>query len=81
MKKLTAFCFFAASVVAVLAPMQIAHATPLQWTLDNFTFSDGGTAMGSFIYDADTNTYSSRLPRYIPKVHRKRPAAYEILRV
>ncbi|MBL8199375.1 MAG: hypothetical protein JNK40_00250 [Chromatiales bacterium] len=33
-------------------------AAPLQWTLANVVFNDGGDASGSFTYDADTNTYS-----------------------
>jgi len=36
-----------------------AQAVPVQWTLHNVTFTDGGTASGSFVYDAATNTYSS----------------------
>ena len=36
-----------------------ASAVPVMWTLQGVTFSDGGTASGSFVYDADTNTYSS----------------------
>lgn len=36
-----------------------AHAVPVQWTLDNVAFDDGGTASGSFVYDADTQTYSN----------------------
>jgi hypothetical protein len=28
------------------------------WTLDGVTFDDGGTAIGSFKYDADANLYS-----------------------
>lgn len=35
-----------------------AHAVPVNWTLSG-TFDDGGTASGSFTYDADTNTYSA----------------------
>lgn len=35
-----------------------ARATPLTWTLQNTTFTDGGTASGSFVYDATTNAYS-----------------------
>jgi hypothetical protein len=35
-----------------------AWATPVLWTLQGFTFPDGGTASGSFVYDNDTNTYS-----------------------
>lgn len=37
----------------------VAHATLVFWTLQNDVFNDGGTAVGSFLYDADTNTYSS----------------------
>ncbi|MCL4779446.1 MAG: VPLPA-CTERM sorting domain-containing protein [Gammaproteobacteria bacterium] len=38
-----------------------ASATPIQWTLQNVVFDDGGTASGSFIYDADTSGISSFL--------------------
>lgn len=31
---------------------------PILWTFQNVIFNDGGTATGSFIYDANTNTYS-----------------------
>lgn len=44
----------------VLACLSAAAAgTPLTWTLNGITFSDGGTASGSFTYDASTNTYSA----------------------
>ena len=36
-----------------------AYAYPVTWTLSGATFSDGGTATGSFIYDADTSTLSN----------------------
>lgn len=36
-----------------------ASAIPVRWTLSGVTFSDGGTASGSFIYDADLNQYSN----------------------
>jgi hypothetical protein len=36
-----------------------ANAFPVTWTLSGVTFSDGGTASGSFIYDADNNTFST----------------------
>lgn len=36
-----------------------ASAAGLTWTLNDVTFRDGGTATGSFTYDADTNTYSN----------------------
>ena len=44
--------------VFILFWAQSALSTPLTWTFSGFTFADGGTATGSFIYDADTNTYS-----------------------
>jgi ethanolamine utilization protein EutP (predicted NTPase) len=37
----------------------VASAKPVLWTLQGVTFNDGGTASGSFVYDAYTNTYSS----------------------
>ena len=36
-----------------------AWAVPVTWTLHNVVFEDGATASGSFVYDADTNTYSA----------------------
>lgn len=36
-----------------------AQAAPLQWTLNDVTFDDGGTASGSFVYDAAADAYSS----------------------
>ena len=36
-----------------------AFANPITWTLSGVTFADGSTASGSFVFDADTNTYSS----------------------
>ena len=36
-----------------------ASAAPLPMDLERVTFADGGTASGSFVYDAATNTYSS----------------------
>lgn len=35
-----------------------AHAIPVTWTLQNVTFNSGGTASGSFVFDADTLTFS-----------------------
>lgn len=31
---------------------------PIEWTLEEVAFHDGGSATGSFVYDASTNTYS-----------------------
>lgn len=45
--------------VSILASVQSAQATPIKWTFADFSFADGGTAAGSFIYDADTNDYFS----------------------
>jgi hypothetical protein len=37
----------------------IALADGITWNLSGVTFDDDGTASGSFVYDADTNTYSA----------------------
>lgn len=49
---------FAATFALLSCLGASASAAPLTWTLDNVVFDDGGTVTGSFIYDADTNTYS-----------------------
>ena len=36
-----------------------AHAQPLTWILQNVTFDDGGTASGSFTFDATTGSDSN----------------------
>ena len=36
----------------------IASADGITWDLSGVTFDDGGTASGSFVYDALTNTYT-----------------------
>jgi hypothetical protein len=36
-----------------------AHAAPVTWNLQNWTFADGGTASGSFVFDASTGAYSN----------------------
>jgi uncharacterized repeat protein (TIGR01451 family) len=36
-----------------------AAATPKTWYLRNFTFADGATATGSFVFDASTHSFSS----------------------
>jgi hypothetical protein len=46
---LTTFCTLSGS----------ASAVPRMWTLIGITFDDGGTASGSFVYDAETNTYGA----------------------
>ena len=47
------------TIIATIGIQLSASAVPLTWTLGGATFSDGGTASGSFTYDADTNTYSA----------------------
>ena len=37
----------------------VANGVPLIWYLSGVEFTDGGTASGSFTYDADSNTYSN----------------------
>ncbi|HUP05219.1 MAG TPA: hypothetical protein VMU19_14580 [Bryobacteraceae bacterium] len=46
------------AVVAALLPLG-ALADPVTWTLTGVTFADGATASGSFVFDADTLTFSS----------------------
>lgn len=41
--------------IGVVAP---AHATPVSWTLSNVVFTDGATATGSFVWDADSRIVS-----------------------
>jgi hypothetical protein len=36
-----------------------AQAFPLLWTLEDWTFDDGGSVTGSFIYDAQTREFSN----------------------
>ena len=36
-----------------------ANAVPITWTLQNVVFEDGGTASGSFVYDAVTGIASA----------------------
>jgi hypothetical protein len=37
----------------------MAHASPVTWTLENVLFEDGGTAYGSYTYDADINAFTN----------------------
>ena len=56
MKKL-----FAATVLAlgVLGFTSTANAIPIKWTLTDIAFDDDGIATGSFVYDAETDTFSN----------------------
>jgi len=46
-------------VVVSLGFAVAAGASPLLWSLSGVTFVDGSTATGSFMFDADTSSYSS----------------------
>jgi hypothetical protein len=49
---------FLLSLVAFFASATVC-AAPLEWAIDSLAFNDGGTASGTFTYNADTNTYSN----------------------
>ncbi|HTO41244.1 MAG TPA: PEP-CTERM sorting domain-containing protein [Rhizomicrobium sp.] len=49
---------FAAAMFAATMVGTSANAVPITWTLQGLTFDDGGTAYGSFVYDADTGKYT-----------------------
>jgi PEP-CTERM motif len=52
----TAFRLTAFFIVVVLLTFSThAGAIPRNWTLSDVTFNDGGTATGSFTFDADTS--------------------------
>lgn len=57
MKNWLASCVIG-SVCAAFLVASPARAVPLTWTLHDFVFDDGGTASGSYVYDAASNTYS-----------------------
>src|SRR5689334_13211018 len=44
----------ALALVLVAACASRAQAMPILWSLSDVTFSDGGTASGSFVFDVDT---------------------------
>jgi hypothetical protein len=47
------------ALVALSLLASNADATHVLWVLGSASMNDGGTAAGSFVYEADTNTYSS----------------------
>jgi hypothetical protein len=55
MTKLACRALFA---VVVLIFSSAVSADPVRWYLQGVTLSDGGRAIGSFVFDADTNTYT-----------------------
>jgi hypothetical protein len=48
-----------AAAAALTMWSSAAFSSPVQWTLTDVLFEDGGTATGSFVYDADTNEFST----------------------
>ena len=48
-----------AGTLLLLCASGQALAAPVLWNLSNVTFGDGGSASGSFVYDASTGMYSS----------------------
>lgn len=60
MKQLRFGSTVAAFVLFLMAGMPpAASADTVTWNLVGVTFNDGGTASGSFVYDATTNSFSS----------------------
>ena len=60
MKRLAlGFAITARFLVVLCGMAPRASADQVTWDLSGVTFSDGGTASGSFVYNADTNTVSS----------------------
>lgn len=59
MRRIFRFATAAFAFCLSLACSSGAFAFPVTWTLSGATFSDSGTATGSFVYDADTNTLSN----------------------
>jgi hypothetical protein len=47
------------AAMGIFIIMSSAHAAPLTWTLNDVIFDDEKTATGSFVFDADTNIFSS----------------------
>ncbi len=47
------------ALLAHFAAIGAACANPVTWTLQDWVFDDGGTASGSFVFDADTGVYSN----------------------
>ena len=58
LQKLSHYLLYATLVLCGTVLGARASASPILWTLSGVTFADGGTASGSFDYDAATNTYS-----------------------
>ena len=48
-----------AAIVLCLGSATAAAADPVTWSLFGVTLEGGGTASGTFVYDADTNTFNA----------------------
>jgi hypothetical protein len=60
MMSMTNKCFgLVSGLFLCILSFSTAYAIPITWSLSNVTFDDGGIADGSFIFDADTNMFSS----------------------
>ena len=55
---MTKFASRALFALVVLTFSTAASAEPVRWYLQGVTFSDGGRAVGSFVFDSDTGTYT-----------------------
>jgi hypothetical protein len=51
--------FVVTAAAALFLASSSANAVPVTWTLEDVVFSDGGTATGSYVYNASTNTLSN----------------------
>jgi hypothetical protein len=58
LKKLSRYLSILAFVCFTMGGLT-AQASMVVWTLENVTFSDGGTAIGSFTWDSNTNAIPS----------------------
>jgi hypothetical protein len=56
-----------------------ALAAPITWTLVDVTSTDGGSFTGSFVFDADTDVYSSVLITHVPDVVEPSPLTFSTL--
>jgi hypothetical protein len=65
--------------VAVIALATGANATPVTYVLNGARFDDGGTASGSFTYDAVTNIYSNVNITTTPGTTRPTGAVYSFV--
>ncbi|MGI9291615.1 MAG: PEP-CTERM sorting domain-containing protein [Gammaproteobacteria bacterium] len=54
-----------------------ASAIPVTWKLNNVLFDDGRSAVGTFTYDADTNTLSDSTIRLIPNLGDPWPTIFD----